>query len=180
MPAQILIGLFISLFVGAAGATSSLAADKISALENISAANPQFGEAMHRLHRLLYKEKKWNYFFGVSTFLQVNQFDLSSETIQKKAALDILALSQHCLFDQALSLAKQFILAHSKQNSIIKEAKAAVELQNAYQLKKSQGQKFVSTPLVVRNNTYWPIATDRLKTIKHPKKLRMAVRSQCQ
>jgi hypothetical protein len=152
--------------------------DLISSLENTSRSSSRFSENMHLLQKELYKSKDWNYFFAISEYLSVHGINVNVKSYEQRVALEMLALSKHCRFKDALNLAQQ-IKVSDMALPIIDEAISVIELQKAYELKKNKGSEFTKTPLIVDSKSYWSIKDKQLLKLGHPKKIRKVVKSLC-
>lgn len=168
--------------------TSAFAEQSYQELEQVEAHSPQFPDALLELQKIHFKNQNWDQFFAYALFYRRNvmadQKSWEKNFRSRLYSLEILALSKHCLTEAAESVYQEGLAVAAQIKS-----KETVEIENAAifapPLKTFSQVRGTVQPIsipesILKQTNYWPIQNKFLQAVRHPKVLRVHVKSRCE
>lgn len=151
---------------------------ELALLDAVPVESPEFLSSFVRVQKILYRLERWDRLFAQAQFARARNLDVPPET----AALEILALTKHCAWEAAESVARWAAHeAQSKGRSAEAIARAA-SLLNLHRHFPNAGIPTVWSALpstAFQSQAYWPIQGEGhvvLDRVVHPKHLRVMVK----
>lgn len=180
--------LATSLHAPAALAKEDLNGKSYLELENISEESPVFVDALLELQKIHFKTQNWDRFFSYSLFyrkkIMADEKDWQTNFRGRFYALEILALAKHCMTDMAEKVAVEGILIAKKLNSPERTSleDTLIFVSPLKTLPQVRGTiDAIHIPeSVFKETNHWPIQARYLQEVRHPKVLRVKVKSRCE
>ncbi len=159
--------------------TCTAKTDRLSILFSLQGKFPQKNGEIHlEIQKILYKRGQWDLFFGGNLYRSINLKNLKPEMLNHLQMLEAMALSRHCLNNQALE-----ILSSIKNGKNIEDSKT---LKNYIALNadltfisKNTDDTLKIKRKAISKKTFWSLNQARILKLRSQKNLRVNLKSRC-
>ena len=156
-------------------------------LESVLPQSPEFLSSLLELQKLHYQEQRWDRFFAYANFYRqkvlADPTNWSQNFNPRFFALEILALVKHCQWQTAEQVGQWGLhIAREIQFSSVGEIQRALNylppLERYKTIHRHANQSSIPSSIQSRTR-YWPIHSQTMSYVDHPKQLRMKIESRC-
>ena len=157
---------------------------EIEMLDKVPVDSNLFVDAIDRQMRLFYRLEQWDRLFASAQFYRFRVLTAApSKFRQSLVALEILALTKHCAWEQAQKLADwgvQLARSQGTSSELIVRAKSLLQLHQHFPEEGIPTQWSAAPSAVFSEWKHWKVEADVFKRAAHPKLLRVFVADRCQ
>ena len=152
-----------------------------SQFEKLHYGDRYFVPALLEIQKINYLKGDWNRFFGLAKYYRarlLSSYSLSKEHFKEDfLTLEILALAQHCRFEEARKISKWSLQMANKMKKKKRKLKKVTYFLDLEEIIGDKNKKNL-IPWDKRRDL-WPLEYEKLKILDNPKNVRVKVDNQC-
>ncbi|TNF29234.1 MAG: hypothetical protein EP319_07400 [Deltaproteobacteria bacterium] len=153
--------------------------NRLGLLFSIQGHSPQHeGEIHLEIQKILYKEGKWDLFFGGNLYRSIHLTNLDPNILGHLQMLEAMALSKHCLHAQAVELLSSIKKGISYEDSKTLKNYIALNADLSFLSKYSKDTLKIKKSAISKNS-FWVLNQNRIKRLKSQQNLRVNLKSRC-
>lgn len=157
-------------------------------LETIPMESTEFIDALTELEKIYYRRENWQRFFSYATFYRKHFLSDENRTRtffnSNLLALEVLALSRHCLWDAAQKIALSSLNSAKKldipSTESLKKAIDFLGLQHTFPEAHPGKEDRHRPKAIFSKELIWELQPGQILQVAHPKFLRIRVESRCE